>query len=160
MGTSCLMGSGYREESPLSNPLGQQESDTVRRMTPADEDSLRRRLGAEIRRLRLARSLTLREAAPRCGLSHQMLQQIEKNGQNTTLEKLEGIIRGLRGEITLTLEESALPPEPDLGGIPAARRAIAERFLSVLPVLPEEELDVFVHSIALWERRYGAQHDG
>ena len=39
--------------------------------------------------------------------------------------------------------------------IPATRRVLAERFLRVLPSLPDDDLDVFIHEIALWERRYG-----
>jgi transcriptional regulator with XRE-family HTH domain len=126
-------------------------------MTPAEEGSLRKHLGEEIRKLRIARGLTLREAAPRCGLSFQMLGQIEKDGQNTTIEKLEGIITGLRGAISLTLDEPATEPKPD--EIPEGRRAVADRFLGVLPFLPEEELDVFLHTLALWERRHGPTDD-
>lgn len=98
--------------------------------------------------MRLAQGLTLREAATRCGVSFQMLGQIEK-GQNTTVDRIETIIEGLGGGASLAVSEAVEP-------IPSDRRAIADRFLRVLPNIPPEELDVFIHELALWERRYAS----
>lgn len=157
MGVSRLMESDYCTRAPLSNPLGREAVDSPGRMTPADEGSLRKQLGEEIRRLRIARGYTLREAASRCGLSYQMLGQIEKNGQNTTIEKLEGIVRGLRGRIHIGLD--AEEPVPDPGVVPEARRAIADRFLRVLGRVEEKDLDIFLHTMALWESHSRAVDD-
>ena len=103
-------------------------------------------VGDQIRQLRLAQGLTLREAAPKCGVSFTTLDQLERGVLNTTLDTLAKVGRGLGAEARFDMTiAAALPPE---------RRAIANRFLSVLPHVPQEEIDVFLHELALWERRY------
>lgn len=109
-------------------------------------------IGRQVRAARLARGMTLREAAPLCGVSYQMLGQIE-NGQNTTVDTLEKIVRGLGASVTVALAEAETMQTPR--PIPADRRAVVERFLSVLPGIPQEEIDVFLHQVAVWERRHG-----
>lgn len=106
----------------------------------------REEIGEQLKAMRLAQGLTLREAASRCGVSFQMLGQIEK-GQNTTIDRIEAIIEGLGGGASLAVSEASEP-------LPESRRAIAARFLKILPNIPDEELDVFIHELALWERRY------
>lgn len=128
-------------------------------MAQQEDGALRRAIGAQIRALRLRRGLTLREAAARCGVSFAMLGTIEKNGQNTTLDRLEQIVRGLGGELAL------YPLDTDVVALAAEgsaeynqlgdRTQVGLRFLRILPRIPTEEIDVFVHELALWERRYG-----
>ena len=96
-------------------------------------------IGRQIRARRVALGLTLREAAPRCGLSYSMLAQIEK-GQATTTPRLHAIRAGLGMDAA--------------EAVPDDRAAIMARFRAVLPHIPEEELDVFIHELALWEKRY------
>jgi transcriptional regulator with XRE-family HTH domain len=114
-------------------------------------------VGKQIRAARLARGLTLREAAPRCGVSFQMLGQIEKHGQNTTLERVEAIVQGLEATVQVKIVVmEAEGPELSAEAVPVGRRrAIAERVLAVLPSVPDEEIDVFLHTVGLWERRHG-----
>lgn len=121
-----------------------------------DEVELRRLLGKQIRQLRLERGLTLREAAVKCGLSFAMLSMIEKHGQNTTLDKIEKIVNGLGGRLVISAgddDNAATATEAD----DAPRVEVGRRFARILPRIPDEELDVFVHELALWERRYGGQ---
>lgn len=137
--------------------------------------TLQKRLGAQIRALRVARGLTLRETAQMCDLSPQMLSQIEKDGQNTTIEKLEAILRALGAQANIELEPEegksfpsgfALDFVPDAfrstraAQEPSDRWGIAQRFLSVLPHLPEDHLNVLVHELALWERLYSPKKRG
>lgn len=118
------------------------------------DTSLQKSIGQQIRKLRLARGLTLREAAEICGLSHQMLGQIE-NGTNTTLDRIDGIVRGLQGHTTIMLQsQEQLASEPAPRSDESVRWAAAQRLMRVLPFLPDDHLDVFLHELVLWERRY------
>lgn len=103
-------------------------------------------IGERIRGLRLARGLTLREAAPLCGVKFSTLGQIENGTINTTLDTLEAIVTGLGANVSVELT-----PGP---AIPAERRAVLNRFATVLPYVPDDHLDVFLAELALWERRY------
>jgi len=118
-------------------------------MRPDDDGGSRRALGAELRRLRHARGLTLRDAATKAGLSYQLLGQIEKDGQATTTEKLLDVVAALGGRLEVL--DASTPRVPEL---PSERTEIARAFLDVLPFIPADELDVFIHEIALWRRRY------
>lgn len=127
----------------MSNPLGQQDTDT-----PPWMDFLHD-LGRRLRAARQARGLSLRAAAPRCGLSYQMLAQIEA-GTPTTTEKLAAIAQGLGVEIDVRVGGASEPRVP--GAEP-----VVDRFAAIVPRLPQEDLEVFLHELALWERRYGPQ---
>jgi transcriptional regulator with XRE-family HTH domain len=118
--------------------------------------SLSEEVGKQIRAARLARGLTLREAAARCGVSYQMLGQIELHGQNTTLERVDSIVSGLDAMVDMKIVVPEVAgPAPSAVHVPVERRAIAERVLAILPAIPDEELDVFLHTVGLWESRYG-----
>lgn len=104
---------------------------------------LRSWFGAAVRRARAERGITQREAAALAGVSYQLISQIETGRVNTTVDTIEAIADALGIELVLVSEGS--------------RPGVARRFLAVLPNIPEEELDVFVHELALWERRYQAK---
>jgi transcriptional regulator with XRE-family HTH domain len=115
--------------------------------------ALRTEVGPLLRAARIAQATTLRQVAPKAGISYSMLAQIERGGTNTTLDVVDAVAMALGIEIRAAVvgEGEVSAPVP----IPATRRALAERFLRVLPSLPDDDLDVFIHEIALWERRYG-----
>jgi transcriptional regulator with XRE-family HTH domain len=123
---------------------------------------LRHELGARIRAARIARALAQRELAELAGVSHQLVSQIEKGTVNTTVDTLEVVARalGLDIEVEETAESAGPTEMPEVTIAPSARRAVADRFLAVLPDLPGDELDVFVHELALWERRYSTRDRG
>lgn len=104
---------------------------------------LRNEIGGRVRNARLARALTQRELARQAGVSHQLISQIENGIVNTTLDTLDAIWNTL--DLDGTLDPSG------------SRAPVAERFAAVLPHIPDEELEVFLHELALWERRYGRQ---
>ena len=80
-----------------------------------------------------------------------MLGQIETGAANTTLDVVDSVAAALGVTVHAVVTDIGIPaPKPT----PAHRRAIAERFLQILPSLPDDELDVFIHELALWERRY------
>jgi transcriptional regulator with XRE-family HTH domain len=140
----CLTGSDYVGPAPLSNTLRRRASDSIGRMALIDD------IGRQVRAARLARGLTLREAAPKCGLSYQMLGQIER-GTPTTTTRLQAIAEGLGVAWAITVPDdepaAAQPGDP-------LRAALLARFAAIAPYIPDEELDIFVHELALWERRY------
>lgn len=131
----------------MSSPPGHGERGMLPRMD-------RNAIGENIRALRLARGYTLREAAPRCGVQFTTLNQIE-GGSNTTLETLEKVVTGLGGVVEVEirdLRDAVLPATPK---VPLHRQGIAHRLLSILPHIPDDEMDVLLAQVALWERRYG-----
>lgn len=129
----------------MSNPLGQQDTDTPVWMADFLHD-----LGQRLRAARQAQGLSLRAAAPRCGVSYQMLAQIEA-GTPTTTEKLAAIAQGLGVEIDVRVGGGASGPDVRVGD------PVVDRFATIVRRLPQEDLEVFLHELALWERRYGAQ---
>ncbi len=106
----------------------------------------RTELGAALRRARVAAGLSLREAAPRCGLSFQQLSQIETGVQNTTIDTVVRVAEGLGVDLSIAV-----------GDPTDTRAAVRARFERVLPLIPEEDLSPFLAQLALWERRYGEQ---
>lgn len=108
---------------------------------------VKKAIGTQLRELRLARGWTLREAAPHVGVAYSTLGQIENGQINTTLDTLDGILRGLKADREIDLRGAS-------DALPEARRAVADRFLRVLPLLPEDHLDVFLAQLARWEARY------
>ncbi|HYD02567.1 MAG TPA: helix-turn-helix transcriptional regulator [Phycisphaerales bacterium] len=70
---------------------------------------LRSNIGAEIRTRRTERGWTLRDLADRCGISFQMLGQIETAYANTTLEAVERIVQALDLVAEVSLRD---PSEP------------------------------------------------
>lgn len=105
------------------------------------------RIGQRLKDRRIALGLTLREAAPICGVSFQSLGAVERGTKNATMDLLDKIATGLG--ITLDLVVSEEKP------LPNDRDALIARFQRVAPLIPGEELDIFVAELALWERRYG-----
>lgn len=133
----------------LDYPPGRHPSSSPRIEAPGTVSvMLRDDLGRRIRDARLALGLTQREAAERSGVSYQLISQIERGAVNTTVDTVAQICE----QLGLEVDVHAAQPT-----VSESRRALAERFLAVLPALPQEDLDVFVHEIALWERRYGAK---
>jgi transcriptional regulator with XRE-family HTH domain len=117
-----------------------------------------RDIGNQLRRLRHARGLTLRETTDRVNdvlpeghsMSLALLGFIEKDAQPTTTEKLEAILHVLGARLVITSEED--PPLPP--SLPEDRTEIARLFLAVLPVLPAEEVEILQHQLRLWRHRY------
>lgn len=100
-------------------------------------------LGVKVKAARIAKGLTLRAAAPLCGLSFQQLSAIENGTQNTTIDTIEEVQRGLDAEMLVILVRES-----------GTRDAILKRFAQVLPGIPEEDLGPFLAQLDLWERRY------
>lgn len=81
-----------------------------------------------------------------------MLGQVEKDGQNTTLDKIEGVLDVLGLDVWLSSEPPAqaiLAAEP-----PPVRFGLADRLAKVIDRVPSEDLEVLDRLIAMWERRY------
>lgn len=110
-------------------------------------------IGEQLRRARLAAGLTQRELAERAGLSHQVVQKIEK-GQNTTMETLDVLATAAGAELIVRMdgprEIRRRLPKPD-------RLAIAGRLLLVLPRLSDAAVDALLEDIALWETEHPPQ---
>ena len=104
-------------------------------------------VGKRLKAARTDAGLSLRELAAKVGLNHQTVKNIE-DGCTTTTETLARVAAalGLPVEITLGEDPSAV--------VPSDRRPVLDRFAAVLPHIPTDELDVFVHELALWEKRY------
>lgn len=113
---------------------------------------LRNDFGDHVRAARLAKGLTQREAADLVGVSYQLVSQIENGAVNTTIDTAESFARVLGIGVSFAETPAVAGPV-----VPASRRAIADRFLAVLPMIADDELDVFVHQLALWERRHRGQ---
>lgn len=103
-------------------------------------------LGRAIRARRLAQGLTLRELAEKAALSHSAVDNIEHGRQNVTLDTLQTVARALGLEVDVEV----------VGAEPGPRDVVIARVARILPRLPDEDLDVFLHEVALWERRYGS----
>jgi transcriptional regulator with XRE-family HTH domain len=86
-----LVGQGAR---PASGPA-----------TEKNDASRVPKLGATIRRLRLAKGLTLRELADRSGVSVGMLSQLERDRANPSLRVLSQVRDGLGASISALFEE-------------------------------------------------------
>lgn len=106
-------------------------------------------IGKRIRARRDELGLTVRKAAPRCGISYQALSAIE-NGANTTFETLRGIAEGLGTDMEFTMGGT---------GSPSPTNAIVERFRAILPHLPQRQVDVIVHELEMWEEMYAPKKE-
>jgi transcriptional regulator with XRE-family HTH domain len=106
-------------------------------------------IGEAFKRRRLQLGLTLRDVAKRAKMSHGAIDHIERATRNTTVPTLQRVAAAL--ETTLEIDLQA-----DLAG----REGVLERFRRILPHVPQEEIDVFVHELALWERRYRPDSSG
>jgi transcriptional regulator with XRE-family HTH domain len=104
----------------------------------------KRAIGAALKARRLALGLTLRELGARAGLSHSAIDFIERGERNTTIDTLEGLASALGVALDLSTRTGEADP----------RQGVMDRFRAILPHVPEDDLDVFVHELALWERRY------
>lgn len=140
----------YFPEVTLSNHPGQSGLDSPATM------SLREHVGKQLRALRIARGLTTREAADGGPLKRAMLNHVELGQETTTIDKLEALVARLGGSIEVKIDQESdsdrdVAPTPDIG---RKRQGLARRFLAILPFIPDEELDVFVHEVRLWEHRY------
>ena len=102
------------------------------------------RVGATIRRLRLAKSLTLQELADASGVSVGMLSQIERDRANPSLRVLSQVRDALGASISALFEEAA-PAEAGLGDPSFVCRADAR---------PRLELG-YLHKELLSRRRAG-----
>lgn len=127
----------------------------------ADLSERLRHIGTQIRRLRHARGLTLRETTALVNkilpegqtMSLALLGFIEKDGQPTTTEKLEAILQALDARLVIV---SDLDPVAALD-VPEDRTEIARLFLTVLPLLPAEEVEILQHQLRLWRHRHEGQ---
>jgi transcriptional regulator with XRE-family HTH domain len=106
-------------------------------------------LGEALKARRIAKGMTLRDLATKVGLTHAAIDHIENGRRNTTVDTLSKIAEALDTSIDVVVA--------DIGGPPlSGREAVLRRFSAILPNIPDDELDVFVHELALWERRYGS----
>lgn len=122
-------------------------------------------VGGRVRARRESLGLVTREAAPRCGLSFSMLNQIETGSANTTVDRLGEIAEGMG----MTLEELLAPTPPTPSPPPTASEAeailasagprleIVKRFAKIAPNVDDDEFSVFLYELALWEKRYGGK---
>lgn len=106
-------------------------------------------IGASLREARLARGLTVREAAEKAGLSYQLVSKVE-NGGNTTLDTLQMLAAavGARADVVVAMENEA-----EVARLPAERRELALRFLRVLPRLSLDDFDLLLAEMVVFERR-------
>ena len=100
-------------------------------------------IGRALRARRLALGLTLREAATRAGYSHASIDNVENGRQNVTIDTLQALASTLGVSLEITTSK------------PGPRDEIVARVARIMPLLPDEDVDVFVHELALWERRHG-----
>lgn len=112
----------------------------------------KRDIGRQIAELRQERGLTLRAAAPLCGVAFSTLGQIEHGKINITLDTLDAIAHGLGGVACVGVVDASEPAP--LPAPPTARRGVARRFLEVLPHLPSDEIELLLVQMEIWERRY------
>jgi transcriptional regulator with XRE-family HTH domain len=89
----------------------------------------RSRLGTEIRALRKARNLTLREVAEVAGVSYQYVSDVENGQANVTLDALESILCAVGGEAVVTVVPAGQPRDM------AALARLAELIPRVSPEL-------------------------
>jgi transcriptional regulator with XRE-family HTH domain len=121
-------------------------------------------VGRQLKLLRQAKGLTVREAAPLAGknpetgrdeISRSMLNLIE-NGQNTTLATLDKIVVGLGGTLDIRIrpprQADAPPAIP-----PADRLGIVKRVIDLMPRLTEQEADVLLGELRYLEREADAR---
>jgi transcriptional regulator with XRE-family HTH domain len=121
---------------------------------------LAREIGSQLRKHRKQQGLTLKQTTDAIidpdPISLSMLGQVEKDGQNTTLDKLEGVLNVLGLEVRVEPShpehsERLLAAEPG----PTPRASLTSRLGAVAPRVPNEDLEVLDRLLALWERRYG-----
>lgn len=121
---------------------------------------LAREIGSQLRKHRKQQGLTLKQTTDAITdpdpISLSMLGQVEKDGQNTALDKLEGVLNVLGLEMRVELagsdpSEGLLAAEPG----PPSRASLASRLGAVASRVPNEDLEVLDKLLVLWERRYG-----
>lgn len=89
--------------------------------------------------------------ASRAGsISKALLGQLEKDGQNVSLERLEGVLMAL--DLRLSIEQPAplLAAEPAPPLMADFRRRLSE----IVTRLPDEEVEILALQLSLWEKRY------
>ena len=109
-----------------------------------------RAFGARVKALRDGRALSLRELAERCGVSAQMLSQVERGETSPTLVVAERIAAGME----LTLSQLLRLDEADGVSVVRARerrrggRREGHRYEVLTPPLPGLRAEVTVHTLA------------
>lgn len=106
-------------------------------------------LGTRLQALRLSRGMSLRELGVASGVDYSMIGHIEHARRNPTVDVLQRIAVALGTTAEIVFEGDPLVETPT--------DAIVRRFARIAPRIPADELDVFVHELALWEKRYGGQ---
>lgn len=112
---------------------------------------------------RISLAWSLRETAHRAKVSHAAIDNLEHGRQNVTIGTLEKVASalGIPVEVLVGSESAAetkSEPAPSLGPAgPAA--AISARFARIAPHIPEDELDVFIHQVERWERRFAPKKE-
>jgi transcriptional regulator with XRE-family HTH domain len=109
-----------------------------------------KQVGEQLRRARIAAGLTQRELAARADKSHQLVEKVE-NGQNTTIETLDQLVRATGAELVVRVDSVVSIRHR---GPPLDRLAVAGRLMAILPRLPDSVVDGLLHDIALWESEY------
>ena len=66
------------------------------------ENNIRKHIGAELRALREAQNLTVRELAERAGLDHSHIVRIESGKYGFSIDTLDKICQALGAKITIT----------------------------------------------------------
>jgi transcriptional regulator with XRE-family HTH domain len=77
---------------------------------PSTQPPIQQTLAANLRRLRIARQLSLSELARATGISKATLSSIESGNSNPTVDTLGGLAGALRVTVGELLEELPLPP--------------------------------------------------
>jgi len=97
-----LRGNGLSEREDAKDPIEPVGAAENRRSRPA--------IGAQVRRLRRDRQLTLSQVAERSGLNVGYLSQIENDKASPSLEALSALAEGIDVPITWFLLDSTPPP--------------------------------------------------
>lgn len=92
----------------------------------ADKDQKRLEIGKRIKRLRIARELTLQELAEKAGMSAGYLSEVERGGPALSSEKMESLAAALGSGVEYVLAGIGGPEEGGGVIIPAGLAEAAE----------------------------------
>lgn len=102
--------------------------------------TLAQQVGHELRALRLRRGLTLREVAPRAGVTYAYVSDVETGRANVTLGTLVEIAAACGGEVALAIREQGAPTiESIITSLPSDR---LRRVVRIAQLAPRVSLDL------------------
>lgn len=114
-------------------------------------------IGASVRSLRLAKGLGVRQLAKLAECSHGLISDIENHDKNVTTEQLRRIAAVLGADLVPQIGEGEQPllVSDVTANYAVGRSGLLARFARIVPKIHEDELDVVLHELEFWERRYG-----